>query len=49
LATDPDLVSSKSPEKMAVESTTSAPFTHTPPLLCTIAEPASAASSDSGD
>src|SRR5271170_4515274 len=48
-ATDPGLVSSTSPEKTAVESATSTPFTHTPPLLCTIAEPVSAASSDSGN
>src|ERR1700722_2865695 len=48
LATDPGLVSIKSPEKMAVESGVSLPLTHTPPLLRSIAEPESAAKSDSG-
>src|ERR1700685_740055 len=47
-AIEPGLVSIKSPEKMAVESGFSLPLTHTPPLLRNIAEPESAAKSDSG-
>src|SRR5208283_5051238 len=48
LATNPDLVSSASPGKTVAESATSLPFTHTPPLLCTMAEAGPAASSDGG-
>src|SRR5579862_3200063 len=48
LATNPSFVSSESPGNTTVESATSAPFTHTPPLLCNKAEPVSAANSDAG-
>ena len=47
-ATNPGLVSNTSPGKMEIESATSAPFTHTPPLLCTTADGASSAISESG-
>ena len=49
LAMNPGFVSRESPGNTAVESATSSPFTHTPPLLCTMAEPVSAANSDSGN
>src|ERR1035438_545879 len=49
LATNPGLVSTESPGKTAVEPDISVPLSHTPPSLCNMAEPVSAASSDSGN
>src|SRR5208282_4615821 len=48
-ATNPGLLSIESPANTAVEPAISVPLSHTPPSLCNMAEPVSAAVSDSGN